>query len=99
MAASQTSALRSASGDAVSEVEEFLYMDPDTGMIVCMIADGDGFRPATAMQEMDALPTHWFGDHSLAGHSAALLETGDELTSLDAFVQNFEHAFLSPSAG
>lgn len=32
--------------------DEFLYMDPDTGMVVCMIADGDGFRPAHAADEM-----------------------------------------------
>lgn len=81
-------------------VEEFLYMDPDSGIIVCMIADGDGFRPATARQELESIPLHWIagGSHSQAS------ETNNSLTSLgedslDDFVKSFEHAYLAPSPG
>lgn len=92
-----------------NSLEEFLYMDPDTGMIVCMIADGDGFRPATAAQEMESLPLHWFNDSPAptstpvpsvqAANAYWANEQASEQFSLDAFVQNFEHAFLAPSAG
>lgn len=30
---------------------EFLHLDPDTNMVVCMILDEDGFRPAHATEE------------------------------------------------
>lgn len=81
-------------------IEEFLYMDPDTGMIVCMIADEDGFRPATAAQEMESLPARWFSEQPAATPNPERDSAWtDELSSLDAFVQNFEHAFLAPSAG
>lgn len=87
----------------IDGIEEFLYMEPDTGMIVCMIADGDGFRPATASQEMEKLPVHWTGNtwspdavnhqHFTSG------DVSDEDSSIDSFVKNFEHAFLAPCAG
>ena len=36
------------------EIQEFLHMDPDTGMLVTMVADGDGFRAATAADEFQS---------------------------------------------
>jgi len=39
---------------------EFLYHDPDSGMVITMILDGDGFRPVTAMEE-SAISQGWAG--------------------------------------
>lgn len=83
----------------IDGIEEFLYLDPDTGMVVCMIADEDGFRPATAAQEMESLPAHWLSSNPAATTTAGSHSWAGDQNSLNAYVRNFEHAFFSPSAG
>lgn len=84
---------RTLDGGANNSLEEFLYMDPDTGMIVCMIADEDGFRPATAAQEMasmDSFPASWFDNSSdsKSSHESQEPANAVEATSLSGVYSN-----------
>jgi len=71
----------------MSPFEEFLYMDPDTGEVVCMVADGDGFRPAHVLDLVEQ------------GGNAQDLRPGREQPTLTDFVNRYDRAFISePSA-
>lgn len=83
-------------------IEEFLYMDPDTGMVVCMIADQDGFRPATAFDELASVELSRLYDQRPDGspiYSQRGVDFGEENRSLDHFVKSYEHAFVESFAG
>lgn len=78
-----------------AEIQEFLYMCPDTGITICMIQDGAGFRPATASDEGMSSPDSFFEQQlALTPHTSA----ADESESLDRFVNAYErsYAIFSP---
>jgi hypothetical protein len=83
--------------DKQDQIREFLYMDPDTSMLVCMIADGDGFRPAHAHEELQGAQLQ-----QILKHSIETIQSTDngasELDDVDAFIQQYDHAYLRPSA-
>ena len=83
--------------------EEFLYMNPDTSELVCMIVDGDGFRPAHAGEEMRSMELtqiyRAFDPSSpLSGNpSAGIPSASSEELSLDDFVNQYEQAYGVPA--
>lgn len=87
----------------VSIFQEFLYMNPDTGELVCMIADGDGFRPASAGEEMRSAELsqvyrNFDPQSPLAGVPVAASHgVTDEELSLDDFVNQYEQAYGVPA--
>jgi hypothetical protein len=79
------------------QIREFLYMDPDTSMMVCMIADGDGFRPAYAHEELqDDQLQQIYKQSSDAIQTTA--DVADELSGVDEFIRQYDHAYPRPSA-
>lgn len=75
-------------------------MDPDTGMLVCMIADGDGFRPAHAAQEFQSIELAAIhaglapsATPSLPDDRAAEFGALDEFHALDLFVNHYERCY------
>lgn len=89
--------------NAKQPFSEFLYMDPDSGMTVSMILDGDGFRPATAQAELASVdPVILAKFNADAAAQGRLLMSEAEETN--GFAMSFEHAFgdylpnLAPSA-
>ena len=94
--------------------DEFLYMDPDTGMVVFMIADGDGFRPAHAADEMqfaevgltqrtttktaNATTNEQALDASTSLSREADFDALDEFNNTNMFVDSYEHSYGSQSS-
>lgn len=60
-------------------------MCPDTGMTLCMIAEGDGFRPMTAQEEFATLCATTPG---LAPADLSLDDSG-----LDEMLYQMEHSY------
>ena len=75
------------------KIDEFLYMDPDTGMVICMVQDEDGFRPATAFDEHSSVDPSYFSAQpaSVIADSPIL-----EQMALDRFVSGYERAYVDP---
>lgn len=78
------------------QVSEFLYMDPDSGMLTTMIADGDGFRPANAVDMIDAA---WLSDLTLDLHAKRadnrrnpVLDEEDR-NVIDEFINQYAQSF------
>lgn len=69
---------------------EFLYHDPDSGMVITMILDGDGFRPVTAMEE-SAISQGWAGVSMQETKSQDLLEMAHG--SLGDFISRYARSF------
>jgi hypothetical protein len=86
-----------------STFEEFLYMNPETGELVCMISDGDGFRPASAGEEMRSVQLtevyRAFDPQSPLSRAptASAHSATDEEASLDDFVTHYEQAYGVPA--
>ena len=82
-----------------NEIQDFLYSDPDTGMVVCMVADGDGFRPATAFDEIRSSNLHAIYVEALSGHSVSDFTFGvsQEDASINEFMGRHERSFGAPS--
>lgn len=74
-------------------ISEFLYHDPDTGMIICMIADGDGFRPAHAAEEAICNAPEILTNLTTLPRPYAIDAEDGALTD---FVKSYEHAYFSP---
>lgn len=76
-------------------LQEFLYIDPDTGMVVCMIADEDGFRPASACEELQSRELRDI--HDQAPLEPAINSTRSEVVeaeaSIDDFVNSYERSY------
>lgn len=77
------------------QIEEFLWQDPDSGMIICMIADGDGFRPAHASDEVASLR---FYDPLMDKAQAepkepVLVDSSDISSSIDEFIEQYDRSF------
>lgn len=82
---------------SADQISEFLYADPDTGVISAMIADGDGFRPAMA-HEVSSDMRQLLASSGTQHGPAALSTTPSTLShwahdQLDQFCARFEHAF------
>lgn len=73
--------------------EEFLYIDPDTGMTVCMIGDESGFRPATAQEEMASVSLAHLKTMTQVASPAPLF---DEFQAVDELIARYEHSFCIP---
>lgn len=71
-------------------MEEFLYMDPDTGMIITMIADGDGFRPANVYEE------HMSRADSCEPIPPRVKSLFNEEAAIDELIRGYEHAYGNP---
>ncbi|WP_371436195.1 hypothetical protein [Polaromonas sp.] len=67
-------------------------MDPDTGMMICMIQDSDGFRPATAVEEFQSIDLAFLVQDS----QDAGADTANEGNALVEFVSRYEQAYGSP---
>ena len=78
------------------QVSEFLYMDPETGMLTTMIADGDGFRPANAADMVDAA---WLTSLSLEQHEKQVdnrrnpVFNEEDRKEIDAFINQYAQSF------
>lgn len=82
-----------------AEIEEFLYFDPDTGMTVCMIMDGDGFRPAHAADEFRSIELAAIHANSPPASTvlAARTTPQEESAFYELFVSSYEHAYGAPT--
>lgn len=69
---------------------EFLYHDPDSGMVITMILDGDGFRPVTAMEE-SVISQEWAGMPMQGRKSKDSLEMAHG--SLGDFISRYARSF------
>lgn len=67
-------------------------MDPDTGLIVVMAWDEDGFRPMTAADEFEALQLQASTPQTSA---PAFVEVEDTDDALDAFVAMHTRAYMA----
>lgn len=76
-------------------VEEFLYMDPDTGELVCMVLDGDGFRPYEAREIAIHMPDAPASNSIFSKAPALVMDWVHQ--SLDSFAQ-YEHSFPNSDA-
>ena len=74
------------------DIREFLYFCPDTGMTICMIQDGAGFKPATVDDEYMSIPASHFDNQSVSPSV-----TSNDYESLDSFVSNYERSFAPGS--
>lgn len=89
-------------------VFEFLYLDPDTGLTVCMIADGAGFRPANASDEINSVELSLIYQAMVPdkvpcvpkGREAEFGEL-DEFNDLASYLNHYERSYgpQSPSMG
>jgi hypothetical protein len=70
----------------------FLHMEPDTGLIVVMAWDEDGFRPMTASDEFEALQLQASSPQASA---PAFAEVEDTDEALDAFVAMHTRAYMA----
>lgn len=85
---------------------EFLYVDPDTGMVLCMIADGDGFRPAHAAEELESVDLALIHRDLSGKPNSPVLPSGrqaefdalDEFNGLYAYAVGYERTYGDFSA-
>lgn len=85
-------------------VNEFIYLDTDTGEMMCMVLDYDGFRPASINEQFQSVDLQIIYD-AMDKHSDPVIPAGrerkataiDEFNGISAFIHGREQSYGSPA--